>query len=235
RYNLPHPQAIFDINYFRRNPQPFYTLASEIYPGNFSPTTCHYFVRLLSEKGILLRQYTQNIDTLERLAGIDPDLIVEAHGSFATAQCVGPEETDSSESDSDSDDAAATTRQTTLPHAATVPRCESCSGLVKPDIVFFGEKLPPRFSQLSRDDLGKCDLLIVIGTSLAVYPFASLINYPAEDVPRLLINREVVGVHARGFDFVGDVQRLRRDALFEGGCDEGVIKLAELLGWGEEL
>ena len=48
----------------------------------------HYFSRLLAEKGLLLRHYTQNIDTLERVAQIDADLIVEAHGSFNTAHCI---------------------------------------------------------------------------------------------------------------------------------------------------
>lgn len=56
-------------SFFRTNPKPFYTLAKGLYPENFQPTTAHYFIRLLSDKGILLRNYTQNIDMLERLAG----------------------------------------------------------------------------------------------------------------------------------------------------------------------
>ncbi|KAJ1972893.1 NAD-dependent protein deacetylase sirtuin-2, partial [Dimargaris xerosporica] len=87
KFNLPYAEAIFDIDYFRRCPQPFYALAKELYPGNFKPTLSHYFVRLLAEKKRLLRNFTQNIDTLERVAGIDPELLVEAHGSFHTAHC----------------------------------------------------------------------------------------------------------------------------------------------------
>ena len=49
-------------------------------------------------------------------------------------------------------------------------------GLVKPDIVFFGESLPKRFFECAERDFKKCDLLIIMGTSLAVYPFAGLIN-----------------------------------------------------------
>jgi len=59
KYNLPHPQAIFDIDYFRDNPKPFFVLAKELYPNFIKPTPCHYFIRLLHEKGLLLRHFTQ--------------------------------------------------------------------------------------------------------------------------------------------------------------------------------
>ncbi|KAJ3040803.1 3-phosphoinositide dependent protein kinase-1 [Rhizophlyctis rosea] len=250
KYNLPYPQAIFDINYFRRKPEPFFTLASELYPGNFQPTPSHYFIRLLAEKGILLRNYTQNIDTLERVAGMPADLLVEAHGSFSDAHCVGAAAPGDDASDSE-DEMAGTLNairgcgkeysQKWVKDeifAGRIPRCEQCNGLVKPDIVFFGESLPERFHTLLRNDFRVCDLLIVIGTSLQVMPFAALINHVQEHVPRLLINRELAGVtesaHS-GFDFDGSLQKYRRDAVFLGGCDEGCERLADLLGWKEEL
>ena len=59
KYKLPDPQAIFEIGFFRHTPQPFFTLAKELYPGSFKPTVCHYFIRLLNEKGLLRRHYTQ--------------------------------------------------------------------------------------------------------------------------------------------------------------------------------
>lgn len=52
--------------YFFVNPKPFFTLAKELYPGNYRPNYAHYFLRLLHDKGLLLRLYTQNIDGLER-------------------------------------------------------------------------------------------------------------------------------------------------------------------------
>lgn len=61
KYNLPDPQDIFEIEFFKNNPKPFFTLAKEMYPGTFKPTVCHYFIRLLEEKGLLLRHYTQVI------------------------------------------------------------------------------------------------------------------------------------------------------------------------------
>ena len=57
-------------------------------PGKYKPTYAHCFIRLLHEKGILLRCYTQNLDGLERVTGIPETALVEAHGSFATASCI---------------------------------------------------------------------------------------------------------------------------------------------------
>ncbi|UYV66947.1 SIRT1 [Cordylochernes scorpioides] len=68
--DLPDPQAMFDIHYFHRDPRPFFKFAREIYPGQFKPSLSHKFIKLLEDKGKLLRNYTQNIDTLEHEAGI---------------------------------------------------------------------------------------------------------------------------------------------------------------------
>jgi NAD-dependent deacetylase sirtuin 3 len=60
QYNLPYPEAIFDIEYFRHTPQPFNTWAKEFFPGvNYQPNLVHYFVKLLDDKGKLTRLYTQ--------------------------------------------------------------------------------------------------------------------------------------------------------------------------------
>jgi NAD-dependent deacetylase sirtuin 2 len=55
-----------------------------------------------------------------------------------------------------------------------VPVCVKCGGIIKPDITFFGEGLPSKFYKHINEDFRKCDLLIIIGTSLTVEPFASL-------------------------------------------------------------
>lgn len=79
---------MFDIEVFRDNPQIFYSFAKEVLPSTskFSPT--HAFLKLLQDKNKVLRVYTQNIDNLERLAGISDDKLVQCHGSFATASCM---------------------------------------------------------------------------------------------------------------------------------------------------
>lgn len=85
-YELDDPQQMFDIEYFRESPEIFYSFAKELYPAKYQPSPSHLFVKLVEEKGKLLRNYTQNIDTLEHKANIKR--VVNCHGSFATASCV---------------------------------------------------------------------------------------------------------------------------------------------------
>uniref|UniRef100_A0A4W4DM33 Deacetylase sirtuin-type domain-containing protein n=1 Tax=Electrophorus electricus TaxID=8005 RepID=A0A4W4DM33_ELEEL len=150
QYNLPYAEAIFEINYFHYNPKPFFALAKELYPGNYQPNLTHYFIRLLHDKGQLLRMYTQNIDGLERMAGIPPKMLVEAHGTFATATCMVCRRDYKGEEEK-----------------LFMPNCPHCKGVIKPDIVFFGEELPQHFF-LYLTDFPMTDLLIVMGTSLEV-------------------------------------------------------------------
>jgi len=225
KYDLPYPQAIFELDYFREKPLPFYTLAKALFPGNYYATPCHYFIRLLQEKGLLLRCFTQNIDTLERVAGVQGDKMVEAHGSFATAHCISCSEAFTQEY----------VREAML--SDKVPICTSCKGTVKPDIVFFGEALPSRFFKLAGSDLPQCDLLIVMGTSLQVQPFASLIHQVNDECPRMLINREVVGQSllgiTPGFNFDGEGNY--RDVKLLGDCQESIYSFVKLIGWEEEF
>nr|XP_047921261.1 NAD-dependent protein deacetylase sirtuin-3, mitochondrial isoform X6 [Anser cygnoides] len=160
QYDIPYPEAIFELTYFFVNPKPFFTLAKELYPGNYRPNYAHYFLRLLHDKGLLLRLYTQNIDGLERAAGIPPDRMVEAHGTFATATC-------------------------------TVCR----------------RKFP--------------------GEDFRVEPFASLAGAVRSSVPRVLINRDLVGPFAW--------QQRYNDIAQLGDVVGGVKKLVELLDWNEEM
>ncbi|XP_035751959.1 NAD-dependent protein deacetylase sirtuin-3, mitochondrial isoform X1 [Egretta garzetta] len=214
QYNIPYPEAIFELMYFFANPKPFFTLAKELYPGNYRPNYAHYFLRLLHDKGLLLRLYTQNIDGLERVAGIPPDRLVEAHGTFATATCMVCRRKFPGED----------FRGDVM--ADKVPHCPICTGVIKPDIVFFGEELPQRFL-LHVTDFPMADLLFVIGTSLEVEPFASLAGAVRSSVPRVLINRDLVGPFAW--------QQRYNDVAQLGDVVSGVEKLVELLDWTEEL
>jgi len=233
KYNLPYPEAIFEIGYFKKHPEPFFALAKELYPGQFKPTVCHYFIRLLKEKDLLLRCYTQNIDTLERVAGLEPEDLVEAHGTFYTSHCISP----------------LCRREYSLSwmkekiFSEVTPKCEKCHSVVKPDIVFFGENLPARFFSCMQSDFLKVDLLIIMGTSLQVQPFASLISKAPLSTPRLLINKEKTGQTdpflgmmmglGGGMDF--DSKKAYRDVAWLGDCDQGCLALADLLGWKKEL
>ncbi|KAG8805066.1 Sir2 histone deacetylase Hst2, partial [Serendipita sp. 399] len=181
KLNLPYPEAVFDIHYFRDNPQPFYTLARDIAPGKFIPTPTHAFIRLLHEKGKLHTCFTQNIDTLERIAGVPLDKIVEAHGSFASSRCID------CETPYDQDEMMRMVRK------AEVPKCPDCDGLVKPDIVFFGEGLPASFINAIPALRTEASLVIIMGTSLMVHPFALLPNLVPVTCPRVLLNMDPAG------------------------------------------
>uniref|UniRef100_A0A3B5RAJ7 NAD-dependent protein deacetylase n=1 Tax=Xiphophorus maculatus TaxID=8083 RepID=A0A3B5RAJ7_XIPMA len=214
QYDLPYAEAIFEIGFFHRNPNPFFALAKELYPGNYQPNLTHYFVRLLHQKGQLLRMYTQNIDGLERLAGVPPEMLVEAHGTFATATCTSCLRKYDGEE----------LRPEVM--SGAVPRCPTCKGVVKPDIVFFGEELPLSFFKYLTD-FPLADLLIVMGTSLEVEPFASLAGAVRSSVPRLLINRDLVGPFAWG--------RRPHDVTQLGDVVSGVKELVDALDWTREL
>ncbi|XP_029301411.1 NAD-dependent protein deacetylase sirtuin-2 [Cottoperca gobio] len=230
KYNLPYPEAIFQIEYFKKHPEPFFALARELYPGQFKPTICHYFMKLLKDKGHLRRCYSQNIDTLERVAGLEGDDLIEAHGTFYTSHCVRCRMEFNLQWMKDKI------------FSDAIPRCDKCSSLVKPDIVFFGENLPARFFTSMKQDFPRCDLLIVMGTSLQVQPFAGLVGRVSNSCPRLLINMEKAGQagpllglmgFGGGMDFESD--KAYRDVAHISTCDDGCLALAELLGWKDEL
>ncbi|KAH9480735.1 NAD-dependent protein deacetylase hst2-1 [Psilocybe cubensis] len=212
RLNLPHPEAVFEISFFRKQPVPFYTLAHELYPGKFRPTITHSFIRLLAEKSLLHTCFTQNIDTLERRAGVPDDKIIEAHGSFAGQRCIECKQPYDDE------------KMKEHIFSMKIAKCEHCGGYVKPDIVFFGEELPEKFIR-AIPNLRSADLLIIMGTSLTVYPFASLAQRVDESCPRVLIN----------LDHVGDIGSRADDIVLLGKCDDVVKDLCVELGWEDEL
>ncbi|KAK7022092.1 NAD-dependent protein deacetylase [Favolaschia claudopus] len=212
RLKLPYPEAVFEINFFRKNPVPFYTLAQELYPGKFRPTITHSFIRLLAKRGMLHTCFTQNIDTLERRAGVPDDKVIEAHGSFATQRCIDCKKV--------YDDA----KMKVKIEAIETPHCESYRGLVKPDIVFFGESLPDQFIN-AMPNVWKADVLVIMGTSLTVHPFAGLAERAPPTCPRVLIN----------LDLVGGIGRRPNDMVLLGKCDDVVRALCKKLGWEKEL
>ena len=85
---MTNPQSVFDIAYFKEHPEVFCARGREMCPGKFKPTRTHHFLRLLELKGLVRRFYTQNIDTLEKQAGIADGAVVYAHGSFADCHCI---------------------------------------------------------------------------------------------------------------------------------------------------
>lgn len=213
KYGLPFPEAIFDVGFYRQKPQAFCTLAKELWPGlTHSPTLTHSFLKLLSDKGLLLRNYTQNIDGLEILSGLplEEDRVIECHGHFRTASCIDCHKSADGEKVKE-----------TIVEKGAIPKCDKCGGNVKPDIVFFGESLPGRFHNYLKKDVWKADLLLILGTSLQVAPVSAIPNMV--NCRKVLFNRELV------------LDMTRDDIFIEGDCDENVSELCSLLGWKDDL
>jgi len=229
KFRLGNPMNLFQIDYYRRHPEPFLYLAREMLKMDVKPTVAHYFQYLLERKGLLLRSFTQNVDALELMAGMHEDKLVEAHGSARGAHCLGCRKGFSRDWFADK------------VVKEEIPRCDSCNELTKPDIVFFGENLPGRFFSAVNKDLPKCDLLIIMGTSLVVQPFASMVDRVPRRCPRLLINREkatgggLFSFLGGGLKFSADENSDSRDVFWKGDCDDGCQRLADLMGCGEEL
>ena len=105
--------------------------------------------------------------------------------------------------------------------------CENCGSYVKPDIIFYGEMLPDRFYRLYQRDFVNCDLLIIMGTSLTVQPFASLVELVGPHVPRVMINKTRPSRD--------HFSRKDRDIFIKSETDSACLELAEKLGWRDEL
>ncbi|CAE7726346.1 Sirt2, partial [Symbiodinium pilosum] len=179
----------------------------------------HALLARMEQEGLLLRVYTQNIDGLEHAAGVSAGRVIECHGTTTRVVCAtNPQHAVQGLT------ATAVANQVLQGQAA--PRCP-CGSLIRPDIVFFGEPLPAEFHRHSGEDLASCDLLLVIGTALSVYPVAGLVARVPALTPRLLINREAVGPW-RGAK--GNPENYR-DVHFDGDCDAGAEQLANELSW----
>lgn len=235
KLDLPYAEAVFDIEFFENNPKPFYTLAKELYPGNFKPSKFHYLLKLFEKKSKLRRVYTQNIDTLERQALLSDDYVIEAHGSFASNHCIGcekvyPTEAFKSKLTPTNITEGASPEMVEFDYAS----CDDCQCLIKPRIVFFGEGLPEKFFRTWEEDLKWLKdekkgnhLVIVAGTSLSVYPFAALPSEVPEETVRALLNMGLVGSFKS--------KPRETDLIFDGSSDNAAQLLAEELGWSKDL
>ena len=207
--NLPYPEAIFELGYFKEHPETFYKLAKTLLNYKAKPTVAHNFIRLLADEGLLLINFTQNVDGLEIEAGVDPKYLIEAHGHTRSAHCA------SCKKEHSADELKKHIQE------SKVYRCE-CSGPVKPDIIFFGEQLPTSFFA-HMGKLAETDLVIVMGTSLRVFPFAAIIGMVPKEVPIVLVNRENTAIDREKFLFL------------EGDIDEILKALIKDLGWSSNL
>lgn len=159
-YDYP-PETIISHSFFLRDPEEFYRFYKEkMLYLDARPNTAHKRLTQLEAANRLAAVVTQNIDGLHQAAG--SKTVYELHGSVHRNYCMKCHK---------SFDAAYVKR------AQGVPRCDVCGGLVKPDVVLYEEPLDGDVMEKAVAAIAGADLLIVGGTSLAVYPAAGLINY----------------------------------------------------------
>jgi NAD-dependent deacetylase len=139
------------------------------------PNAAHYAVAELEKIGKLDCIVTQNIDNLHQVAGNSPDIVFELHGNMQYVRCLGCHKR--------------------FPMAEIIARlvaeeapvCEHCKGILKPDAVFFGEALPELVLNEAVKHASQCDLCIVIGSTLIVYPAAYVPMYARDAGARIVI------------------------------------------------
>jgi NAD-dependent deacetylase len=156
------PMEVAHIEVFERDPAHFWSYYRPRFHslGDKQPNAAHEALAELERRGLLEGVITQNIDRLHRVAGSEN--VIEVHGSIETsscrhcAACFGIEEVDA------------------LFDSDGVARCSACGGPVKPDVVLFGEMLPEGAMAQAQQLAERAQLMICVGSSLAVYPVASL-------------------------------------------------------------
>ena len=165
-YNDLDAEKIFDINYFEEDPS-FYYKASQDLIYNIdekSPSIVHRVLAELEKLRLLKALITQNIDLLHTKAGSVN--VIEIHGSPKTHYCLRCAGVRMS-----FDEAAAIVR------SGQLPKCPKCGRVLKPAITFFGESLPIDALREATAEAQESDLMLVLGTSLTVYPAASMPQY----------------------------------------------------------
>ena len=168
---------VFDLPAFRRDPSIFYRFARRFYPQvrDAQPNAAHRALAEWQRRGLDLTVITQNVDDYHQRAGSNP--VHTVHGNFILSTCCRC--------------GAKTETETLLPliERGDIPHC-ACGGVYKPDITFFGEMLPEADWNASVDAIRRSSLVLVLGTSLTVYPAASLPEYRPAHSRLVIVNRD---------------------------------------------
>lgn len=167
------PEEKLHISYLKTNPEGFFSYyKSNMIYKDAMPNDAHIFLARLEKEGKLRAVVTQNIDGLHTVAG--NETVAELHGSIHRNYCMNCQKSYTLDYILDSD---------------LVPRCEICGGIVRPDVTLYGEGLPEEAWFLAEEAIYEADTLIVAGTSLRVYPAASLVdNFQGEHL--IVINKD---------------------------------------------
>ena len=155
------PEEIISRSFFDRDPALFYEFyrSAMIYP-DAKPNKAHLFFAALEKDGRDVAVVTQNIDGLHQAAG--STRVFELHGSVLRNLCMS---------------CGAKYGLDAVLTKEKVPHCPRCGGIVKPDVVLYEEPLDMTVVQGAVDAIERADTLVVVGTSLVVYPAASYLRY----------------------------------------------------------
>lgn len=171
QYDFP-PETILSHTFFRQNTEEFYRFyKNKMLFLSAKPNTAHKKLAEWEAEGKLKAVVTQNIDGLHQAAG--SKAVWELHGSVLRNYC---------------EDCGAFYDVHYVKDAEGIPRCEKCGGIVKPDVVLYEEGLDQHTLNEAVKAIRSADMLIIGGTSLAVYPAAGLIDYFSGD-SLVLINK----------------------------------------------
>jgi len=185
------------ISVFREDPQKLVDFVSDFYSVllNARPNPAHLSLSVLEKKGFLKAVITQNVDNLHRAAGTRS--VIELHGNSFRIRCLGCQRKISLEKDRIKEmlDLLKRNRDSRIKLLKVLsrycPRCPDCGSRFRIDIVFFGENLDQDELARAYKSLDDCQSLLLVGTSLAVYPAASLPLYAKGRGARLIeINSE---------------------------------------------
>jgi NAD-dependent deacetylase len=160
KYDYP-PETILSHSFYRRKPEEFYRFyRDKMLCLDAQPNVTHKKLAELEAAGKVKAIVTQNIDGLHQKAGSKN--VMELHGSVLRNYCEKCYEFMSAEE---------------ILHSEGVPKCPKCGGPVKPDVVLYEEGLNSQTMQDAVYYISHADMLIIGGTSLAVYPAAGLVDY----------------------------------------------------------
>lgn len=156
------PEELLSIDFFKLHPDIFYDFyRNKMLHPDAIPSGAHRLLARLENEGKMTAVITQNIDGLHQAAG--SKVVHELHGSVHRNYCM--------------DCSKFYHLNYILQSGSGVPYCEKCGGIVKPDVVLYGESLDQGTLYHAVDALSEADLLIIGGTSLTVQPAAQLVTY----------------------------------------------------------
>jgi NAD-dependent deacetylase len=175
------PMEVLSLKVLEERPQQFYAEGFRLLMGmrNAEPNDAHLVLAKMEQDGYIQGIITQNIDNLHHKAGSKQ--VWEVHGNTRDAQCTSCGQV-----------VSVSELEASLNRGEMPPRCKSCGGKLRPAVVLFGDPMPEAYSEALRA-IKKADLLVIVGSSLSVYPVAYLPEFAKQSI--------IINLSPTGFDY----------------------------------